>query len=411
MSLTFAQRGRPPSSPAQIQKLLDENSQHIMTIQDYQARGKTHECLQVEQILHRNLVYLASVADPAQNIQTLLPAPQGMPNTPGNPPQASDPNNQDSASPAPPNPQQGGPQGPPVIHRLPSQTSLSHPIAAQQVHQSHSSPILPQQQSSQYAVGYSHSQSGSPASYHPTAPYQQQLPPVGVTPYAHSHSGPPHQTQSPSVGGYWQFHPGPPPSPQQQSHSSVVYTHSSAGSHPPFHPSNCSQPSSQSYPSMAAQQSSPTGFGYPHSYAGPAQQTPSSHPGPFQQSSQSAVSYPPSNSAPSHSQSHPVPFQQSSQSQSGPVYPPYPPVHSPSHSGPALYPPTVSSQTAPNQQQWHPVGVTQYAHSHSGPPHQTQLLPFGGPQQQQSSSVGTYPSANSLAASGPSPVTSHQSRS
>lgn len=74
MSLTFAQRGnRPPPNPAQIQKMLDENGHLIQTIQDYQSKGKAQECMQYQQILHRNLVYLASIADASQNMHSLLP--------------------------------------------------------------------------------------------------------------------------------------------------------------------------------------------------------------------------------------------------------------------------------------------------------------------------------------------------
>lgn len=74
MSLTFAQRGnRPPPNPAQIQKMLDENGHLIQTIQEYQSKGKAQESMQYQSILHRNLVYLASIADSNQNIHTLLP--------------------------------------------------------------------------------------------------------------------------------------------------------------------------------------------------------------------------------------------------------------------------------------------------------------------------------------------------
>lgn len=74
MSLAFAQRGnRPPPNPAQIQKMLDENGHLIQTIQDYQSKGKAQECIQYQQMLHRNLVYLASIADSNQNIHALLP--------------------------------------------------------------------------------------------------------------------------------------------------------------------------------------------------------------------------------------------------------------------------------------------------------------------------------------------------
>lgn len=74
MSVAFAARGnRPPPNPAQIQKMLDENAHLIQTIQEYQAKGQLLECHQYQQVLHRNLVYLASIADANQNIQALLP--------------------------------------------------------------------------------------------------------------------------------------------------------------------------------------------------------------------------------------------------------------------------------------------------------------------------------------------------
>ncbi|PZC77236.1 hypothetical protein B5X24_HaOG203553 [Helicoverpa armigera] len=74
MSVAFAARGnRPPLSPAQIQKMLDENAHLIQTIQEYQSKGQLMECHQYQQVLHRNLVYLASVADVNQNIQSILP--------------------------------------------------------------------------------------------------------------------------------------------------------------------------------------------------------------------------------------------------------------------------------------------------------------------------------------------------
>lgn len=74
MSVAFAQRNnRPPPNPAQIQKMLDENGHLIQTIQDYQSNGKAQECIPFQQMLHRNLVYLASIADSNQNIHALLP--------------------------------------------------------------------------------------------------------------------------------------------------------------------------------------------------------------------------------------------------------------------------------------------------------------------------------------------------
>ncbi|XP_037334245.2 calcium-responsive transactivator-like isoform X2 [Pungitius pungitius] len=58
-----------------IQKMLDENNHLIQCIMDCQSKGKTAECTQYQQILHRNLVYLATIADSNQNMQSLLPAP------------------------------------------------------------------------------------------------------------------------------------------------------------------------------------------------------------------------------------------------------------------------------------------------------------------------------------------------
>lgn len=75
MSATFAQRpgSRQPADPKHIQRLLDENGQLIQSIQEYQSKGKLQECIPMQTSLHRNLVYLATVADSAQNVISLLP--------------------------------------------------------------------------------------------------------------------------------------------------------------------------------------------------------------------------------------------------------------------------------------------------------------------------------------------------
>jgi len=74
---TFGQQVRPraPPNQSQIQKILDDNAQLIQTIQDYQLKGKQQESIQYQQVLHRNLVYLATLADGqgGQNIQQMLP--------------------------------------------------------------------------------------------------------------------------------------------------------------------------------------------------------------------------------------------------------------------------------------------------------------------------------------------------
>uniref|UniRef100_A0A8C4PXK3 SS18 subunit of BAF chromatin remodeling complex n=1 Tax=Eptatretus burgeri TaxID=7764 RepID=A0A8C4PXK3_EPTBU len=75
MSLAFVnqrQRGKAEVNQGIIQKMLDENNQLIQCIMEYQSRGKASECAQYQQILHRNLVYLATIAD--SNQSTHIPA-------------------------------------------------------------------------------------------------------------------------------------------------------------------------------------------------------------------------------------------------------------------------------------------------------------------------------------------------
>uniref|UniRef100_UPI00358F566F protein SSXT isoform X3 n=1 Tax=Myxine glutinosa TaxID=7769 RepID=UPI00358F566F len=77
MSLAYVQprqqRGKSEVNQAAIQKMLDENNHLIQCILDHQSKGKTMECSQYQQMLHRNLVYLATLADSSQNTQSLLP--------------------------------------------------------------------------------------------------------------------------------------------------------------------------------------------------------------------------------------------------------------------------------------------------------------------------------------------------
>ncbi|KAM4842725.1 LOW QUALITY PROTEIN: calcium-responsive transactivator [Thomomys bottae] len=78
MSVAFASarpRGKGEVTQQTIQKMLDENHHLIQCILDHQSKGKTAECAQYQQLLHRNLVYLATIADSSQNMQSLLPAP------------------------------------------------------------------------------------------------------------------------------------------------------------------------------------------------------------------------------------------------------------------------------------------------------------------------------------------------
>merc|ERR1719281_1889779 len=89
--------GGPPE-PQRIQRMLDENAALIKTISEYQNVGKHSETVQYQWSLHRNLMYLASIADSNQNLQNLLPPPghvpptgQPGPNPSGGPPSSSAP--------------------------------------------------------------------------------------------------------------------------------------------------------------------------------------------------------------------------------------------------------------------------------------------------------------------------------
>ncbi|EDL09139.1 differentially expressed in B16F10 1, isoform CRA_a [Mus musculus] len=44
-------------------KLLEENDQLIRCIVEYQNKGRANECVQYQHVLHRNLIYLATIAD------------------------------------------------------------------------------------------------------------------------------------------------------------------------------------------------------------------------------------------------------------------------------------------------------------------------------------------------------------
>ncbi|XP_040265367.1 SS18-like protein 2 [Bufo bufo] len=56
-------RGRVQIPEDNVQRLLEENDQLIRCIVEYQQKGRAAESLQYQQILHRNLIYLATIAD------------------------------------------------------------------------------------------------------------------------------------------------------------------------------------------------------------------------------------------------------------------------------------------------------------------------------------------------------------
>ncbi|XP_029702073.1 SS18-like protein 2 isoform X2 [Takifugu rubripes] len=53
-------------------QLLDENDQLIRCITEYMQKGRAVECVQYQQILHRNIVYLGTIADASP--ETSLPS-------------------------------------------------------------------------------------------------------------------------------------------------------------------------------------------------------------------------------------------------------------------------------------------------------------------------------------------------
>ncbi|XP_039650427.1 SS18-like protein 2 [Perca fluviatilis] len=75
MSIVFVPkklRGKAKINQETIQRLLDENDQLIRCITEYMQKGRAVECVQYQQILHRNIVYLATIADASPD--STLPA-------------------------------------------------------------------------------------------------------------------------------------------------------------------------------------------------------------------------------------------------------------------------------------------------------------------------------------------------
>ncbi|XP_030060301.1 SS18-like protein 2 [Microcaecilia unicolor] len=77
MSVAFVPerlRGKVEVNQDTIQQLLEENDQLIRCIVEYQNKGRATECAQYQHVLHRNLIYLATIADGSpQNVQKLPP--------------------------------------------------------------------------------------------------------------------------------------------------------------------------------------------------------------------------------------------------------------------------------------------------------------------------------------------------
>jgi protein SSXT len=56
-------------------QLLDENTQLIQVIVETQNKGRAVDAMQYQQMLYRNLLYLAGLVDPSMNTRDLLPKP------------------------------------------------------------------------------------------------------------------------------------------------------------------------------------------------------------------------------------------------------------------------------------------------------------------------------------------------
>ncbi|XP_041918133.1 SS18-like protein 2 isoform X2 [Alosa pseudoharengus] len=79
MSVVFVprrQRGKAEINQEIIQRLLDENDQLVRCIAEYMQRGRATECVQYQQILHRNIVYLGTIADASPDTSPTTEAPQ-----------------------------------------------------------------------------------------------------------------------------------------------------------------------------------------------------------------------------------------------------------------------------------------------------------------------------------------------
>ncbi|KAL1021469.1 hypothetical protein UPYG_G00013720 [Umbra pygmaea] len=225
MSVAFSSarpRSKGEVTQQTIQKMLDENHHLIQCIMDYQSKGKTAECTQYQQILHRNLVYLATIADSNQNMQSLLPAPPtpnmgnmgpgGMvqsggsgplhsqgnlndPMTPGLPPTSmmqSQMSNGSSHAPMQQQQQQAGQ----TQSAGPSSSSLSLPASTHGSASGYSHPVPPSSQGSMLqgpGPGY-----GSSSSTSSRSNLNMQSNPVSMM---HQQSATPHYSSSQSGGG------------------------------------------------------------------------------------------------------------------------------------------------------------------------------------------------------------------
>lgn len=408
MSVAFATRGnRPPPSPAYIQKLLDENCHLIQTIQDYQSKGQANECMQYQQVLHRNLVYLASIADSSQNIQALLPPPHqlqsgNVPPGSGIPPSTSaEPNNPQGVAPASTYSQPQQNYRPPLNVTSPNTTRPTQSYNQRPYPQSQYQGQYQNMPSGNYPPQGQGYMGGGQQSYGPPGSQPQGYPPgssygppittapnTNYPPTSHQGSNYPPSTQQPYV---------PPPSvgpssasagPYPGSRGNVsqgAYTGSSNYQPPPMGSNygnsanvnsntyNANPPQPQSYQSQQFPNNTPTS-GYSSAPTTQSNHSPQPSVGYANQPTTGANSYgPPSAQSPTYTSNSHNPNSQSnaapppsSNTPSVQQYPPpgqsaYPPVSQPPFSNPSSQPgsPAPSNYQTANTQPPSNNGTTQ----------------------------------------------------
>ncbi|XP_053479575.1 SS18-like protein 2 isoform X1 [Ictalurus furcatus] len=84
MSVVFVpkrQRGKAQINQETIQRLLNENDQLVRCIAEYMQKGRATECVQYQQILHRNIVYLGTLADASPDVSVSPSQPAQLSHT------------------------------------------------------------------------------------------------------------------------------------------------------------------------------------------------------------------------------------------------------------------------------------------------------------------------------------------
>ncbi|KAL5971275.1 Calcium-responsive transactivator, partial [Taenia solium] len=147
MSMYFppASRREPVVTTSSIQKILDDNVHLIHNIINHQKAGNNNHEMQELQVLHKNLIYLATIADQATNNGAAVqrgppPPPPGFSSGPVGPPEHT--------MPLQPPPNASYPSGPSQSRGQPLPPNYMSPIGAPMMPQ-HQHGLPPQQQQQQ----------------------------------------------------------------------------------------------------------------------------------------------------------------------------------------------------------------------------------------------------------------------